>query len=96
MLKPSHHDILHLLHTDLTGFHIRILRHSDPKFRDLEGLVIKETRQMLLLQINQDQIMVSKQPGLFEITLETGSCHLEGYLLEGDAKRRSKRHLRRW
>ena len=78
----------------LSGHTITIVEHSDRSFVKLQGKILEETKQMILINCTSGDKWVSKLQGIF--LFQEYGIKIDGKLLVGTSKNRSKRKLRSW
>ena len=88
--------IKNLLANSLTGHKILVVRHTDSNFVGIRGRIIRESKQMLLIDMVEGQKWVSKVDGEYEFHLEGLKIKIVGKLLHGLANSRKKRKMRPW
>lgn len=88
--------IKNLLANSLEGQIIKIRKHTDPNFNGMTGSILKESKQMLLIDTDKGQKWVSKIDGDFEFNLSDTKIIIEGKLLFGYPNNRKKRKMRSW
>ncbi|MGQ0797322.1 MAG: ribonuclease P protein component 1 [Methanobacteriota archaeon] len=62
---------------ELIGLRVRIVRATDPGFAGLEGRVVDETRNMLVVDVAGKEKMVPKQGSRFRFEVQ-GGTEVEG------------------
>jgi ribonuclease P protein subunit POP4 len=88
----------YLIYRDLIGLKIKILSHSDPSLVGVEGIVIDETANTLLIYLEHKhkKIKVPKLYGVYELELSPRKkIVLDGILIHCRPEDRLKRMLRR-
>lgn len=92
----SRHQIRSILSQPLDDLAITIVDHRDPSLVNIKGSIESETRNTITIQLDSRTITVSKLAGRFKLFTDSACFVIDGILLEGKAKRRSKRKLRHW
>ena len=87
--------ILHIINKDLTGYKLEIVSHTDSKLIGITGHILNETKTSLLIDADSKKY-VSKKDGHFRIYGEEISFQVQGQLLVGVPKKRSKRKHKNW
>lgn len=85
-----------LLYTPLDGAQIEILSHTDPTFQQISGLVIRETRSIMVIKVTNREIQVPKGSGRYRFFISGMMIEINGEQLQGTSKARKKRKLRYW
>ncbi|MGC9209681.1 MAG: ribonuclease P protein component 1 [Acidilobus sp.] len=78
------------------GLKVRVLRHPDPGLIGLEGIVVWETSNTLVVRVNRGgvrrDVTILKDGGLFEFETPDGErITVEGFRLIGRPEERVKR-----
>lgn len=87
--------ILHIINNDLTGYKLEIVSHTDSKLIGITGHILNETKTSLLIDADSNKY-ISKKDGHFRIYGEEISFQVQGQLLVGIPKKRSKRKHKNW
>ncbi|MEK9716459.1 MAG: ribonuclease P protein subunit [Candidatus Heimdallarchaeota archaeon] len=87
--------ILHIINNDLSGYKIEIISHTDSNLIGIIGLILNETKTSLTIG-SEGQKNISKKDGHFRIFTEEISFQVQGQLLVGIPKKRSKRKHKNW
>ena len=87
--------ILHIINNDLTGYKLEIVSHTDSKLIGITGHILNETKTSLLIDADSKKY-ISKKDGHFRIYGEEISFQVQGQLLVGVPKKRSKRKHKNW
>ena len=87
--------ILHIINNDLTGYKLEIVSHTDSKLIGITGHILNETKTSLLIDADSKKY-ISKKDGHFRIYGEEISFQVQGQLLVGIPKKRSKRKHKNW
>ena len=74
MCFNSRNIVLH----ELIGLKVRVLRSTDAKQRGLQGRVVDETKNTLLLETRKGRKSVIKKTSLFRFYAEDSSFDVEG------------------
>lgn len=86
-----------ILHNPLDNLVILIDTHSDHSLISVTGKIISETKFMInLLSHKRGLISIPKQGGKFVLTADKIKISIEGQLLVGTPKSRSKKKFRDW
>jgi ribonuclease P protein subunit POP4 len=62
---------------ELIGLRVRVVRATDPGFVGLEGRVVDETRNMLIVEVGGKEKMIAKQGSRFRFEAQ-GGAEVEG------------------
>ena len=87
--------ILHIINNDLSGYKIEIISHTDSNLIGIIGLILNETKTSLTIGA-EGKKNISKKDGHFRIFTEEISFQVQGQLLVGIPKKRSKRKHKNW
>ena len=87
--------ILNIINNDLTGYKIEIISHTDSNLMGIIGLILNETKTSLTIDVDGKK-NISKKDGHFRIYSEEISFQIQGQLLVGVPKKRSKRKHKNW
>ena len=87
--------ILNIINNDLTGYKIEIISHTDYNLMGIIGLILNETKTSLTIDVDGKK-NISKKDGHFRIYSEEISFQIQGQLLVGVPKKRSKRKHKNW
>lgn len=87
--------ILNIINNDLTGYKIEIISHTDSNLMGIIGLILNETKTSLTIDFDGEK-KISKKDGHFRIYSEEISFQIQGQLLVGVPKKRSKRKHKNW
>jgi len=86
------HSPKNLRYHELIGLKVRILAHSDPTLVGIEGVVVDETRNTLVIESSGRRKRVLKLYGVFEFELPNGRrVWLDGSEILGRPEDRLKR-----
>ena len=87
--------ILHIINNDLTGYKLEIVSHTDSKLIGITGHILNETKTSILIDAASKKY-ISKKDGHFRIYGQEISFQVQGQLLVGIPKKRSKRKHKNW
>ena len=87
--------ILNIINNDLNGYKIEIISHTDSNLMGIIGLILNETKTSLTIDVDGKK-NISKKDGHFRIYSEEISFQIQGQLLVGVPKKRSKRKHKNW
>ena len=87
--------ILNIINNDLIGYKIEIISHTDSNLMGIIGLILNETKTSLTIDVDGKK-NISKKDGHFRIYSEEISFQIQGQLLVGVPKKRSKRKHKNW
>ncbi|MHA1934848.1 MAG: ribonuclease P protein component 1 [Candidatus Thorarchaeota archaeon] len=89
---------LKILNHELVGLETHVVASRDPTHVNRLGTIVAETREMIQLDTDQGEILLSKEVCVFEIKFKDGSVvRVDGNLLRGRPEDRlKKRTNRRW
>ena len=87
--------ILNIINNDLIGYKIEIISHTDSNLMGIIGLILNETKTSLTIDFDGEK-KISKKDGHFRIYSEEISFQIQGQLLVGLPKKRSKRKHKNW
>ena len=87
--------ILNIINNDLIGYKIEIISHTDSNLMGIIGLILNETKTSLTIDFDGEK-KISKKDGHFRIYSEEISFQIQGQLLVGVPKKRSKRKHKNW
>jgi ribonuclease P protein subunit POP4 len=86
-----------LVRHELIGLKVRIVESTNKKNKGIEGRVVYETRNMLIIEKkNGKEIKVAKNENIFSFNLDGIWVRVDGKLLLGRPEDRIKKKFRRW
>ena len=86
------HTPFNIKYHELIGLRVRVVSHSDPTLCGIEGVVVDETRNTLVIEVGGRRKRVLKLYGVFEFTLPNGKkVYLDGSEILGRPEDRLKR-----
>ncbi len=85
-----------LLHNPLDGIQITIISHTDPTLHRVSGMVVRETRAIMVIKVANHEIHVPKIPGRYQFFISGMTIEINGDQLQGLSKARKKKKLRNW
>jgi len=81
---------------ELTGLPLHIVESTDPNFVSKKGVILGETKEMILFGTNGTEVSVPKSNCIFDITLPDGTqVRVKGNVLRGRPEDRMKKRLNR-
>ncbi|MHA2403569.1 MAG: ribonuclease P protein subunit, partial [Candidatus Kariarchaeaceae archaeon] len=84
------------LHNPLDGIQITILSHADPTFHRISGMIVSETRAILVIKVTNHELHVPKITGRYQFFISGMTIEINGEQLLGLSKARKKKKLRNW
>ena len=63
---------------ELIGLHVKIVDCNDPTWKGREGLIIDETKNTFLIEIDDQEKMIAKKKASFEFTIDGEKITIEG------------------
>jgi len=86
-----------LVRHELIGLKVRIAESPNKLNAGLEGKVIDETRNTLVMErTNGKEIRIQKERNVFSFELNSGRVRIEGRLLMGRPEDRIKKKFKKW
>ena len=86
-----------LVKHELIGLEVRVLKSSNPSSEGMEGRVIDESRNMLVIETPKGEKSVAKDLCVFSFHLPSGKwVRVEGSLLVARPEDRIKKKFRKW
>lgn len=86
-----------LVHHELIGLRVRVAESRNPKNKGLAGLVVDETRNMLILEIRGKEKQLAKSEHTFIFTLPSKErVRVEGQVLVARPEDRIKKRVKKW
>ncbi len=67
-----------LARDELIGLKVKIIRCTDPNWEGKKGLVLDETKNTFLLEINGERKKIAKKTAIFEFTYHSKKIKLSG------------------
>ncbi len=92
MVKISPRDIIK---HEFIGLRCIVSEASDPSLVGLEGEVVDETRNMLILRKGRKERKIPKENATFRLAFEERAIEVEGSVLVGRPEDRIKKHVPR-
>ena len=81
---------------ELTGLATHVVESSDPTLVCRSGVVLGETKEMILLDTKNGEVSIPKRVCVFDITLPNGTVvRVDGSVLHGKPEDRIKKRLNR-
>ena len=87
--------VKNLLRNSLIGYNIKVITHTDPGMIGLEGKLIDETRNMLILETGK-MVKIQKLGGKYQFMLDDLKITINGRLIQHLPKRRRRKTHRVW
>ena len=85
-----------VLHHELIGLKVKIVRSSDRNLVNMTGVIIDETKKTLVILSNQQEKRISKRIVKLHIVLPNGNIiEVNGRTLLGQPENRVKKTIRR-
>lgn len=85
-----------VLHHELIGLKVKIVRSSDQNLVNMTGIIIDETKKTLVILSNQQEKRISKRIVKLHIILPNGNIiEVNGRALLGQPENRVKKAIRR-
>jgi len=86
-----------LIRHELIGLNVRVVRANDSVMRGVRGVIVDETRNMLLVSGKAGTTMVPKGTATFRFKLPSGvQVDVDGERLIARPENRMKTRVRRW
>ena len=63
---------------ELIGLHVDITDCSDPNWKGQSGLIVNETKNTFLIEINDQQKMIAKKTATFEFNFDGKKITIDG------------------
>ena len=91
-IKPQN-----ILRHELIGLSVSVLRAKDSAMRGVRGVVVDETRNMLMVNSRRRKVMIAKNIATFRFNLPGGvRVDVDGERLVSKPENRMKTRVRRW
>ncbi len=85
-----------ILKHELIGLNAKVIQSSQPAYLDIEGRVIDETRNTLVIQHDKKRKIVAKNVAVLNFTLSDGTVvEINGKAIVGRPENRVKKRIRR-
>ncbi len=85
-----------ILKHELIGLNAKVIQSSQPAYLDIEGRVIDETRNTLVIQHDKKRKIVAKNVAVLNFTLSDGTVvEIDGKTIVGRPENRAKKRIRR-
>lgn len=86
-----------LIRHELIGLRIKVAESSDPTLVGLEGRVVDETKNTLVIETEEGFKRILKKIARFRFKLPSGEIvEIEGRILVGRPEERIRKKVRRW
>jgi ribonuclease P protein subunit POP4 len=86
-----------VLRHELIGLNVRVVSARNSSVRGVRGVVIDETRNMLMINARRGRVMIPKNVATFRFNLPSGvRVDVDGDRLVGRPENRLKTKVRRW
>lgn len=95
-LSSKRSQIRSIINKSLNDLEVKVINHSDPSYIDLQGIIIEDNANTIMIDDGDKQLLVPKEYSTLEFRIENLVFQLDGNLLLGSLKRRKKRKLRNW
>ncbi|MGQ4914938.1 MAG: ribonuclease P protein component 1 [Candidatus Asgardarchaeia archaeon] len=95
---PTHMKITphNIVNHELIGLNVYIVRHANPNSNNIKGIVIFETKNMLIIKKENGKIIKVTKNGIFRFTLPDKTVvEVDGNLIKYRPEDRLKRVFRR-
>ncbi|MFW9908285.1 MAG: ribonuclease P protein component 1 [Candidatus Thorarchaeota archaeon] len=87
---------LNILNHELIGLETHVVNSRDPGHVSKRGKIVAETREMIQLETDEGEVLLSKEVCIFQIELPDGTLiQIDGNLLKGRPEDRLKKHQNR-
>jgi len=63
---------------EFIGLHVKIMDCSDPRWKGRNGLIIDETKNTFLIEIDNQQKMIAKKTATFEFNVDGKKIIIDG------------------
>ena len=84
-----------LIYHCLIGLEAKIVQSSNPQYVNINGKVIDETKNTLIIEIGNKEIQIPKRNSLFQFRLsKTKAVEVDGNLLIGRPEERIKKRIK--
>lgn len=86
-----------ILRHELIGLTVRVVSARSSSIKGIRGVVVDETRNMLMINAGRGRVMVPKSVATFRFNLPSGvRVDVDGDRLVGRPENRLKTKMRRW
>jgi ribonuclease P protein subunit POP4 len=86
-----------ILRHELIGLSVRVMRTENQTIRGIHGVVVDETRNMLMINVRRRKVMIPKNIATFRFNLPDGvRVDVDGERLVAKPENRLKTKVRRW
>jgi ribonuclease P protein subunit POP4 len=86
-----------VLRHELIGLSVRVVSARNSSVRGVRGVVVDETRNMLMINARRGRVMIPKNVATFRFDLPSGvRVDVDGDRLVGRPENRLKTKVRRW
>jgi len=81
---------------EFIGLKARVVKSKQPSYKGIEGIVIDETRNTLVIRYKNEDKVVVKNVSVFHFTFPDGTIvEIDGNAILGRSEDRVKKHVRR-
>jgi ribonuclease P protein subunit POP4 len=86
-----------ILRHELIGLTVRVLHANNPMIEGIRGVVVDETKNMLMINAKRGRVMIPKDVATFRFDLPDGiRVDVDGERLVAKPENRLKTRVRRW
>ncbi len=80
MIKGKHYEITtqNFLNHEWIGLEVKVVESSDPQRKELEGIVLDETQNTIILETKEGKKIAPKKECVFEFNLEGEKILIKG------------------
>lgn len=83
-----------ILRHELIGSHIEVVRSSCPQYKGIDGVVIGETKNTLVIRTAKGDRTLPKKDNVFQISVDSMRLLVDGSLIIGRPEDRIKNKIR--
>lgn len=80
-----------LIRHELIGLTCKVIKSNDPSFTGVKGLIVDETKNMLVLEVKGKRMKISKSIATFQLYLKDKKVLVEGKCLVSRPEDRIKK-----
>jgi len=86
-----------ILRHELIGLTVKVMRANNPMIEGIRGVVVDETKNMLMINAKSRRVMIPKNVATFRFDLPRGiRVDVDGERLVAKPENRLKTKVRRW